>query len=47
MPVRPSFLGTRVFDNYDLTKLVTILERKNVFDGFENRDDDDDDNDDN
>ena len=24
-PVRPSFLGTRVFDNYDLSKLVRLL----------------------
>merc|ERR1712088_949772 len=37
VPVRPSFLGTRVFDNYDLTKLVPYIDWKPFFDTWQLR----------
>merc|ERR1719458_938505 len=36
-PVRPSFLGTRVFDNYDLTQLVPYIDWKPFFDTWQLR----------
>ena len=43
-PVRPSFLGTRVFDNYDLTKLVRIF-KQICFGGYDNSEDGNDNDD--
>ncbi|XP_051926988.1 methionine synthase isoform X2 [Hippocampus zosterae] len=36
-PVRPQFLGTRVFDPYDLTKLVEFIDWKPFFDVWQLR----------
>uniref|UniRef100_A0A3Q3DK13 Methionine synthase n=1 Tax=Hippocampus comes TaxID=109280 RepID=A0A3Q3DK13_HIPCM len=36
-PVRPQFLGTRVFDPYDLTKLVDFIDWKPFFDVWQLR----------